>query len=77
MPYVTSFERIAMARERQAGLVQGLQEGIASVLETRFGSASKRLASKVQAIQEVERLRELMRVAQVADSLNDLRRLLG
>ena len=77
MAYVTSFERMAFERARQEGLKQGLQESITLTLESKFGSAGKRLFRKVRAIQDVERLRSLMRALHSIHSLSDFRPLLS
>ncbi|HEV3257371.1 MAG TPA: hypothetical protein VG013_10860, partial [Gemmataceae bacterium] len=85
MPYVTSFERLAMKKGlqeglqkgREEGLVQGLQEGMAVALEGRFGAAGVRLMRKVRAVREVERLRALAKALKSAKTLDEVRSLLS
>jgi flagellar biosynthesis/type III secretory pathway protein FliH len=76
MPYVTSVERLARKEGIEAGLQKGLQEGIAMGLEMKFGTAGKKLISKIQAIHEVEKLRDITRALKTAEKLEDVRRLL-
>jgi hypothetical protein len=73
MPYVTSVERMALERGRQEGFVEGLLEGIAVALETKFGAAGKRLLRKARGIEDLERLRALARALKTAESLDDIR----
>jgi flagellar biosynthesis/type III secretory pathway protein FliH len=89
MPYVTSIERMAFERGRRQGVEEARQEGfregfaegilpgIAWGLEFKFGSAGRRLRRKVRAIRDVERLRQLARAIPTAESLDDIRPLVG
>lgn len=81
MPYVTSFERVAMEKGlqkgREEGLVQGLHEGIALVLKAKFGAAGARLARKVRAVRDVEQLRVLLKALDSTKTLDEIRPLLS
>lgn len=84
MRYVTSIERLGFRRGwlvgfRQGwheGFIEGLAEAITIMLEAKFGAAAKRLARKVRALQDVERLRAVVRAVATAESLDDVRALL-
>jgi hypothetical protein len=56
MPYLAKYERIAMQRGRE----EGLREAVRLQLELRFGQAGVELASKVDEIKDVVRLRSLL-----------------
>ncbi len=73
MSYVTSTELLA----REEGRVQELHESIALVLESKFGDAGATLAREIQAISDVNKLRELQRHAvRSSKTIEELRALL-
>ena len=72
MPYVTSVERLALARGRR----QGLEESIALDLEVKFGTADTSLMRKVRAVKDVERLPSLAKEIKKAATLAEVRALL-
>jgi hypothetical protein len=73
MPYVTSIERLAKAEGRE----EGLQRGIALALQAKFGSAGRRLASKVKRIQDLGVLRSAEKEIRTGQSLPELRKILS
>jgi hypothetical protein len=64
--YVTNFERLARLREAR--------ESVVEVLEVKFGSVEKDLQTKLEQIQEKELLRQLLRQATLASSLDDFKK---
>jgi len=68
MPYLSSLERTA--------LKQGLLEGIGMALEAKFGAAGKELLPKLQDVQDVEKLRSLVRASVTVKTLQEFKRLL-
>jgi hypothetical protein len=72
-PYITSVERFGIEKGLEQGLRQGLQEGIAAALAAKFGTAGKRLMSKVRTMQDVEALRALLKAIPSAETLQEIR----
>jgi hypothetical protein len=73
MPYVTSIERLAREQGLEEGGRKAWVEAITQVLETRFGAAGKRLAPKVRALTELDKLQALNRVALTAETLDEVK----
>jgi predicted transposase YdaD len=80
MPFITSVERIGIAKGMEIGLNEGLQKGlqkgIAALLKARFGKASSKVLGKIRKIHEVQTLEELLDAAESATTLEDLHRFL-
>jgi len=76
MPYVTSIERLANKEGCQEGARAELLGMIRTGLKDRLGPPGVRLMGKVQAIDELRRLRSLTRSLLRADSLQAFRDLL-
>ena len=83
MPYITSWERIAMQKGMEQGLQQGIQQGmeqgqrqvrvefLLDVLEERFGLVSSDVAEKVKGIDDMGALKDLCRKAIQCGSLEE------
>jgi hypothetical protein len=73
MPYVTSTERMLMDK----GRLEGLRDGIAALLEVRFGAEGLRLVPAIQAMNDPQRLQAILTATKTAAQLDDVRRLLS
>jgi flagellar biosynthesis/type III secretory pathway protein FliH len=69
MPYVTSFERIGIAKGREEGLQQGLQQMVLEALDERFGTLSETISDAIHQIQDPAQLRLLILQAIRSESL--------
>ncbi len=69
MPYITSVERAG----REKGLQQGLLKGVAVALALKFGKADKRLLAKVNAIQSVKELEDLLEAIPGCSNIQEIR----
>ncbi|WP_051017297.1 hypothetical protein [Dactylococcopsis salina] len=72
MSYMTSWER----RGREKGFQEGFQQGIQEILETRFGEVENSLMNSVKEINEISRLKTLLRQATTVNSLQEFQSLL-
>ena len=81
MPYVTSWERIAMEKGLEQGLQQGrledAREMVLEALEIRFGELSPDLEKGIMDIGDREELRRLLRLAVQAESVRAFREQTG
>ena len=77
MPYVTGVERLAREEGREEGLQEGIREGIALGMEMKFGSAGKKLTSKIDKVRDLAKLRALARALKTAKKLEDIQSMLG
>ncbi len=79
MPYVTSIERIGIAKGMEEGREQGLQQGarqegqqmVLDALEERFGELPETVSDAIRQIQDQEQLRLLLRQAIRSTSLEE------
>ncbi len=72
MPYVTSFERLAI----QKGIVNRGREDVLDALETRFAAAPEPIEQRVNQIADEQLLKSLLRQAILVKSLEDFARFL-
>jgi len=63
MPYVTSWERIAMRKGMLAGILAKSRESVLEVLEERFGEIPEEVKGKIESIEDTEGLKKLHRQA--------------
>jgi predicted transposase YdaD len=71
--YVSRFERRAMEKEREEGREAGLLEGIAILLEVKFGPAGRELLPQVQSLTGLPQLRKFSQYLKDAGSLSEVR----
>ena len=80
MPYVTSFERIALEKGRREGEEKGrreaLLESLATGLESKFGPEGLEFLATVQGVRDIEVLRSLQEAIWKGATLDELRRLI-
>lgn len=88
MPYLTSIEKMGIAKGRREGRQEGRQEGIQvgtlqtyqrslmEVLQARFKKVPQTLKGRIQAIEEPSLLAKLLTDAALTDSLQAFERLL-
>jgi hypothetical protein len=85
MPYITSFEQIAVKKAKAQGLMLGekrgkklgraggLRDGISFALKLKFGRADKRLVALVRRIDDVEKLERVLASVETATTIDDVR----
>jgi hypothetical protein len=81
MPYISSFEQVAMeegekrgeTRGEKRGEARGLKDGLALALTVKFGKAGRRLAAEMQRISDLETLRRVKAAVETAASPDDIR----
>ncbi|MBC6419792.1 MAG: hypothetical protein GDA44_14015 [Prochloron sp. SP5CPC1] len=69
MPYITGFER--------DGMVQNARESAIAVLETRFEIVPKQLQDMVNTLENLQKLKELLRQAVTVPSLEEFEEILA
>lgn len=81
MPYITSVERMGMERGIERGLQEGLQKGLREALldtlQVRFSEVPRSLASALERINSVDRLKGLHRTALTVETLAEFARLVA
>jgi hypothetical protein len=73
MPYITSFEQMAMEEGEARGEARGLKNGIALALRLKFGQASLQILDEIQQIDDFQVLRKITQAIESAATLNDVR----
>jgi len=84
MTYVTSVERIGYERDVKEGRAEGLEQGsvqtmreaILELLEVRFGITSTTVLAGLACIEDLARLKALLRKTTTVSSLNEFEALL-
>ena len=71
MPYVTSVEKIGIEKGIQQGMLLEARDMLIEVLTERFGGINSELSKQIQRIDSRERLKNSLRQALRAKSLNE------
>src|SRR6266498_6005683 len=74
MTYITSIEEIGIEKGRIEGRAEGLIEGIAGMLDLKFGDAAQSVIAEIQTITGLESLERLKAAIKPAQSLDEVRR---
>ncbi len=81
MPYLSSIERSALQKGleqgEEVGLRRGLLEGIALVLDAKFGRQGRKVLAKVRALSALAELRHFARFLKTAKTLEAVRKFLS
>jgi hypothetical protein len=72
MKYVSSVERVILKREKEASHAEGLREGIADLLESKFGAPGLELLPKVESLRGLAELRKFAQFLKKAATLDEL-----
>jgi hypothetical protein len=71
MTYITSIEELGIAKGRIAGLI----EGIAVMLDIKFGDAAQSTIAEIQAITNLNILERLIAHIKFAQTLDEIRQI--
>lgn len=71
MPYITSFEQMAMEK----GEAKGLKDGIALALRLKFGEDAKLLVPELRQINDLDTLKRVTDSIEAAATIDDVRRI--
>ena len=72
--YITNFERLAIEKGEQIGMLREARELVIDALEEKFGVVSEGVSGRLQEIQEEEVLRGLLRQAIRASNLEEFKK---
>jgi len=75
MPYITSFEQMAMEEGEARGEAKGLKDGISVALRLKFGEAGKLLIPELRQINDVDTLKRVTDSIEAAATVDDVRRI--
>jgi len=68
MTYITSIEELGIEKGRIAGLI----EGIAVMLDLKFGDAAQSVIAEIQSITDLDTLERLIRHSKPAQTLDEI-----
>ncbi len=77
MQYVTSVERIGIKKGLQQGTLETSREAVIEILKARFKRVPRSIVTVVNGIEELPRLKKLLRKAATVESLDEFRDVLG
>jgi hypothetical protein len=73
MSYITTAERIGHERGLEEGRAEGLLNGIAAILEVRFGQPGVDLMPEIQQLDDVSALERVLQAIKTLGSLDEIR----